>query len=546
NLGISKTTFNSSVARYSDDELEIILTERITREKASGKWPIECLKRYKNFKFEKICENRDSSSVSSYEIELEKKSPFLMLLKKKELDRFTKSENKEIIELSHHYAHALSAQYMSPFDECYILVRDGAGSKRSDLKSLCNIEQNYYEDSNSNEMLTLYYLNNRKLECLDKKFQFFKNTKYFSVSIGVGILYEAVAEYIFGSKRASGKVMGLAPFGKYEGEISKEKLLKILDDGNHFRGSGKKEWEASKYIKHYQNIASLIQQLFEQESLTDFRDICKKYNLSKNIILTGGTALNCTFNMKLVKLGLFDNIYIPPFPGDECISMGCSLFENKKNIIVPIGEQHGYFGPVSNIPDDKLIQELFKSWNIKKCNNVEEEAATLIKKGKIIAWYQGRSESGPRALGNRSILAPLGVKGVKSYLNSKVKFRESFRPYGSSFLKEEFTKYFDVSDEFHSPFMSFSIPVKNEFQELLSEVMHVDGTSRAQSVTRGQNLRFYKLLEKVKEQTGIGGVLNTSMNIMGEPIVESVNDFLDFATQSNLEHFVIGDYIIEK
>jgi len=549
-LGIGKTTFNSSITKLSESDIEIILTERLNREKASGKWPMMSLLNIPPEKIYSIVENRDSSSVTDYENLIDKKSPFYLMLEKKKLQKYSQKFNPDIIEISHHYAHALAAKFMSPFEKCLILVRDGAGSKVRDVKRLVNIDKGHVgSDDNNNEMVSLYSLENGELKCLDKQYQTFSWVGEISVSDGIGILYEAVAEYIFNNKRAAGKVMGLAPFGNYDGEVSKEALLRELASGKQFKGKSKSEWETSSFIDHYKDMASLMQQLFEKESEQYLKKISEDYPDYKNLILTGGTALNCTYNMKLYNSRIFADMYVLPFPGDESISFGCALHEYYKEndfMVISRDVQHGYYGDRGNIPRDMDIKEIFKQFKLTLSESICSMAAEMISHGEVIAWYQGRSESGPRSLGNRSILAPLNKSGLKDYLNSHIKFREDFRPYGASFTHESATRYFQVDEKFFSHFMSYSMPINVKYKTELSEITHVDGTSRAQTVTSGQNELFHNLLKTVENKTGIPGVLNTSLNIMGQPIVESLEDLRDFFKDTKIKYLFVGNYMVEK
>lgn len=549
-VGISKTTFNSSVCTIKGDEVEISLTERHTRQKGSGKWPIEHLEKLKDEEVSSIIENRDSSSVANYEDSIDKKSPFYLLIQKKGLNKFSQKFNKEITELSHHFAHALVAKYMSPFEEALILVRDGAGSKIEDVRKLENIDKDHcLAPDQSNEMVSLYSLKNGELKCLEKHYQQFTWLNDLSISNGIGILYEAVAEYIFNNKRAAGKVMGLAPFGNYKGEVSQNAILEELSKKKRFVGKSKVEWESSEHLEHYKNLASLMQKTFEKESFDFIKQIKERYPRFNRLILTGGTALNCTFNMKLSDSGMFSDLYVPPFPGDECISLGCALHEYYKNNDFKIfkrQDQHGYFGPIVNIPVEQKIKETFKEYLCRTYLDIEERAAEVLSSGEVIAWYQGRSESGPRSLGNRSILAPLNFPNLKNYLNENIKFRESFRPYGASFLQEEAVKYFEIKEDFYSHYMSYALKVRPEYVKQLSEVTHIDGTSRAQTVTINQNPIFYKLLKAVGDKTGIPGVLNTSLNIMGEPIVESLDDLKNFFDQSKIKFLFVGNVMVTR
>jgi carbamoyltransferase len=163
-----------------------------------------------------------------------------------------------------------------------------------------------------------------------------------------------------------------------------------------------------------------------------------------------------------------------------------------------------------------------------------------------VAWFQGRSESGPRALGNRSILARPDVTGLKDKLNKSIKFRESFRPYGCSVIQEKAHLYFDIDQNFNNPYMSFAIKVREEHKELLKEVSHIDGTSRMQTVKIGQNEKFYRLLERFGEKSGLPCLLNTSLNVMDEPIVETIQDVRRFMENTPTDYLVINDFLIKR
>ena len=210
--------------------------------------------------------------------------------------------------------------------------------------------------------------------------------------------------------------------------------------------------------------------------------------------------------------------------------------------------QHAYFGPVESIPKKEEIEKVFSDSNyeIKHHNNIAEVAANLLNDEKIIAWFQGRSESGPRALGNRSILVRPDRKGIKDFLNANIKFRESFRPYGCSVLFEEAHRYFEVNQNFNNPYMSYAIKVRSNFKELLKDVSHVDGTSRMQTVRPGQNQLFYNLLKEFGKLSGLYCLLNTSLNVMDEPILETVEDAKRFLDNSEVDYLIIDQFCIKR
>ena len=312
------------------------------------------------------------------------------------------------------------------------------------------------------------------------------------------------------------------------------------------KGGTKKEWETSPHISLYQDLAATAQLEYEKF----FKKVCVDAgNLSSNLILTGGCALNCTANTKIFDWTSFEQVYVTPFPGDGSISIGCSSYlYHKENSWKKITKknQHGFFGPTTSIPDNERVKNVFKDFKLKYSDQIEVDTAKLIKDNNIIAWFQGRSESGPRALGNRSILARVDYPDLKKYLNDKIKFRESFRPYGCSVTYESASKYFDFRKEFETPYMSFSVPVREEKKTFLKEVSHIDGTSRMQTVRKGQNKRYHRLLVEYGKLSGDEVLLNTSLNIMGEPIIETLEDLEVFFSQSKVDYVIAGNFIISK
>lgn len=567
-VGLGKTLFNSgvTVVKRTDQipDIEIVLTERHSRKKASGAWPEMALKKFLPF-FEKneieIAENRDVLKPSLVEEHLNRTFPFFEYLKSIRLDRFSSHFNQKIQWIPHHLCHAYAAMMMSPFRNAIIMVLDGAGSNLNDftekfperdLFSPGSAKKN--EDQNLLEECSIYLLQDGKIECVEKYWQYFYPSKKHSphwFSSGLGTLYEKSAEFIFNDKRASGKVMGLAAFGRAEPLNDRIEFLENLPWTKAFHGKSKKDWEASDKFSLFANVAASVQQHFEVTQLVRCLDLKNKFPLFKNLIITGGCALNCTTNMKIFEKNIFDSIYVPPFPGDECISLGAASYiyhNDLKNLWQPYDHeiQSSYHGCKLSVPVEDQIKTQFQGFNVFKPQNIAEYTAEVLAKGAVIAWFQGRSETGPRSLGNRSILVRADRKGVKEYLNSRIKFRESFRPYGSSVLFEKSHEYFEVPQGFENPFMSFAVNTRPEYLEKFADITHQDGTSRMQTVRKTQNPLFYELIEQLGKKTGVHCVLNTSLNIMGEPIVETVSDARRFLESSSVDGLAIGDFYITK
>lgn len=562
-LGISKTLFNSSTClitanRHKLEAIEILLSERQNRIKADGSWPKEqLLKLSQELGLNvEVAENRDFTHPKLWESLLDENINFYDYLKKKGLFRFCSLEENNLTYITHHLCHAEAAKMTSPFKKALILVQDGAGTEYQDFEDGPEKKLLKLDSMNKTyESYSLYELDNGNLICLEKEMQVFKNSKKVPDSFfsnGLGSFYEKVAEYIFNSKRASGKVMGLAGFGSNPLAInSPVEFLENLDWNRKFNKKSKSEWESSENLEFYKDLAFSVQSYFEKSLIERVRSIKEKYPNHDQLILTGGCALNCSANMKLLNEKIFSEIYIPPAPGDESIGLGLSahLYFKKHPVSwkpVPHSLQHGYWGAISSTPDEKKILTIFSKYKVNRPSDIVNFTAQKLVSLKTIAWFQGRSETGPRALGNRSILASVQFPNLKDYLNDHIKFRESFRPYGCSVLKEEAAEYFKVTKDFNNPFMSFAVLIKENYLEQLKEVAHIDGTSRMQTVGPDQNKKFYLLLKEVGVLSKFPILLNTSLNIMGEPIVETIEDAEAFFRQSKVDALVIGDFYIEK
>lgn len=543
-LGLGKTLYHSSVCHVNKSlnglDVELLLTERLTKKKADGRWPHNALEEIKK-KLQANCliaENRDVISSVEYEKVLNLEFPFFEFLEKKELEQFSLHYNKNITELTHHLCHAYSALAMSPFKEGIIIVMDGAGSE---------LEKNQHEEYSA------YYFKDFVLEKIDQRLQQFvhgKNRNKERFTSGAGLFYEDIAKYIFNSNQATGKVMGLSSFGEGENVSDPQGFLDNLDMSKSFKGKGKTQWEESPNLKLYKNLATTAQNFYQDIISQRVHNIKKKYPKVDNLIITGGCALNCVSNWDILKSKIFSNVYIPSIPDDRGISFGLSSYlmikDNLIPEVTPYKDQQTYWGLKSSVPNEPAIKDIFRGYKITKPSNIIKFTAEKINQNKIIGWFQGRSEVGARALGNRSIVAKVNYPNLKDTLNSRIKFRESFRPYACSVLQDKVSLYFQVQDSFQSPYMSFTVPIKSSYLETFKEVCHIDHTSRLQTVMREQNTNYYDLIKEVGNISGIYALLNTSLNIMGQPIVEDLNDLKLFFDKSNVDAIAVGDFYIEK
>ncbi|MBT3583764.1 MAG: hypothetical protein HN509_02565 [Halobacteriovoraceae bacterium] len=555
--GIGKTLFNSSVCHFPADsieEVEILLTERISRIKASGAWPEMALKRSLEFDQDQMAllDNRDVNTPAQVEEYLNQRFPFYEKIEKLKIEKFLHQNNTEIQTLSHHLAHAYAALFMSPYQNSLIVVIDGAGSRFSDFENNSEFKKFPAEHPDCLEECSVFLQDGGKVSCIQKFWQRFEpdpNDSGQQYSQGIGSFYEKLAEYIFNSKRAAGKVMGLSAFGKPLPCQELSAFLSQLDWSKSYTGNSKEQWEKTPHRQLYCDLAATAQEQFEEILLGRLKNLKGRYPAIENIILTGGCALNCVSNTKIQQQGIFKNVYVPPFPGDECIGLGCSSYGAYQSETVGWRPrtgvlQHAYFGSKSNIPTESNIRRTFVDFKIEKSLQVAADCARLLEEGHIIAWFQGRGESGPRALGNRSILANPCIPGVKETLNKNIKFREEFRPYGCSVNSEHAGVYFELPAGLESPYMSFAVPVQEKYLERLKGITHCDGSSRIQMVTQDQNKLFHYMLDWFGQYTGVYCLLNTSLNIMGQPIVESLEDLKEFMINSSVEIAVVGDCIV--
>jgi carbamoyltransferase len=362
-----------------------------------------------------------------------------------------------------------------------------------------------------------------------------------------------MANFVFDSPEAEGKLMGLAAYSpslpKLQTTLNHFDFLKSIDLTKSASMQKYKTWEENPNKDYYLQLARFTQDYFEQNIFNFLNEAKQKFPNIDNLILTGGCALNCTANAKILHSKLFNHIYVTPNPSDTSISLGCAYGISQikeERIWSPLQHQHqiAYLGAKSSVPENYNILKLFQDFEIEQCFDICKFTATLLAQNKIIAWFQGRSECGPRALGNRSILAIPTIPNLRDYLNNKIKFRESFRPYGCSVPWEDSHLYFECSPGFNNPFMSFATPLRSSFQDILKEVAHVDNTSRMQTVRKEQNLLFHTLLKEIQILTNIPILLNTSLNVMNEPILETPIDALRFLKNSTIDGLAIGNFYI--
>ena len=595
-LGISAYYHDSAACLIQGGKiLAAAQEERFTRNKHDKSFPKNsidfCLKEAKiNFsnisyigfydkpflKFERILETYLSEAPRGFK-SFSKAIPIWikekLFLKKTIIDnfyKFYKIKNKSTIESKllfseHHISHSASAFYPSPFNSSAILTMDGVGE-------WVTTSIGYGENNKINFLKEIYFPHS------------------------LGLLYSAFT-YFAGFKVNSGeyKLMGLAPYGNpiYK-ELIKKEIIDIKEDGSfklnikYFNYTVGLTMTNSKFDKLFKrkprnpdskvtqfemDLAKSIQEVIE-EVILKLVKTTKKITNSDNLVLAGGVALNCVANSKIIKQNLFKNIWVQPASGDAGGALGVA--------------QHIYFSYLNNIrtvssnSNDSMNgcylgksysdSEIKDFLDLKKINYIQyqseeefiEKISDYIINGKVVGWHQGRMEFGPRALGNRSILADPRNKNMQTILNKKIKFRESFRPFAPSILKEELNNFFDI-EKIDSPYMLFIGHLKknliinenneenlfgldklNFVRSLLPAITHVDFSSRIQTVDKKTNPKFYKLLKYFGLKTGYPILVNTSFNIRGEPIVCSPKDSYNCFIKTKMDVLALENFIILK
>ncbi len=589
-LGISAFYHDSAACILKDGKiLAAAQEERFTRKKHDPNYPHNAIEFVLNFanlklsevdqivffekpflKFERLLETYVAFAPKGF-ISFAKAMPIwikeklfqknLLFNKLKEHDQNYKSD-KNIFFSDHHLSHAASAFFPSPFDEAVVLTADGVGEWAT---------------------TTVAVGKNERLEI--------KKEIHFPHSLG--LLYSAFTYYA-GFKVNSGeyKLMGLAPYGNPIYEDKVKQLIDLKEDGtfrldqkyfnyatgltmtnekfNNLFGQKQRNSKNEKITQFHMDIAASIQKVTEEIMINLAKSIRDEYNI-KNLCLAGGVALNCVANGKILKEKIFDNIWIQPAAGDAGGSLGAALAlwhidQGNKRFVNSNDDMNGsYLG--TEFDQDEIEKELktiganFQTLRYEELINITAE---FLSNKKAIGWFQGRMEFGPRALGARSILGDPRCDKMQKNLNLKVKYRESFRPFAPSVLREDLSEWFDMNVD--SPYMLlvanvnsdkkiemtekqkklFGIDKLNIKRSEIPAVTHIDYSARVQTVTKNTNSRYYDLISKFKEKTGCPLVVNTSFNVRGEPIVNTPTDAFNCFMGTELDYLIIGNCILDK
>ncbi len=431
--------------------------------------------------------------------------------------------------VGHHLAHAMSAAAMSGFAESLVVTLDGEGDQIAG---------------------TVYTALGTQLELLET----------IPEERSLGYFYLRVINFLGFRMFDEYKVMGLAPYGdpgRYEKLF---KSLYTLAPGGRYTVAAKPaprlfeiappRRPGEPIAQVHMDIAAALQSSLEEivfHVLRHYREAAGR----RHLCLAGGVAHNCTLNGKLLRSGLFEDVFVQPASHDAGCALGAALTVHARETGCRPGRRlsHVYWG--SNLGDAAKVADELSLWErflaIERVADVCATAAELLARGLVLGWVQGRSEFGPRALGNRSIVADPRPARNKDLINAMVKKREAFRPFAPSVLEERAHEFFELpAGVDRLPFMVYTVGVREEKRGLLGAVTHVDGSARIQTVSRHTNERYWRLIDEFGRRTGVPVVLNTSFNNNAEPIVDSVRDAVACFLTTQLNGLVVGDFVIHK
>lgn len=598
-LGISAYYHDSAAAIIVDGEIIAAAhEERFTRKKHDPAFPINAAKYVLDesgidfndlkaisfydkpfIKFERLLETYHAfapGGLTSFKSAIPvwiREKLFMKSMLNKELEKLGKKKHSKVPVLfpEHHLSHAASAFYPSPFKDAAILTLDGVGEWAT---------------------ATIAHGEGKQIKILREL--------HFPHSIG--LLYSAFTYYC-GFRVNSGeyKLMGLAPYGNPHDEQTKQfkqiildKLIDIREDGSILQNmeyfdyatgltmTNNSRWEElfgiprrpeeSLVTQPYMNMALAIQQVTE-EVMIKMAHTAKALTGSSNLVMAGGVALNSVANGKLLNTGLFDDVWVQPASGDAGGALGAALAawhiwmeKDRIPLTNPDAMKGAYLGPeYSSLEIERAARKYEAKYKYyDNFDHLTQKVASLIADGKVIGWFQGRMEYGPRALGNRSILGDARNPEMQRKMNLKIKYREGFRPFAPTVLEEDIGEYFELDRP--SPYMLLVVPVVDKrriplpegyHKQNLSErlyflrsdvpaITHVDYSARLQSVSKETNPSYWQLINDFKKLTGYGIIVNTSFNVRGEPIVCTPDDAYRCFMRTEIDFLVMGNYLFDK
>jgi carbamoyltransferase len=483
-------------------------------------------------------------------------------------------------ELSHHLSHAWSVLPHAPFAQGLILVADGIGSSYADClghtigsnlggyQSDADLPKaaNYSEvpppqaraNASWREGETVYRFEGLRLESYFKRWIQERSPSLlynygFENMESLGAVYSRISSHIFGDWNACGKIMGMAPWaGRWTPDpgprpVMQGPLESLAIDWPRLQAeAGPNQWADSQFHGGYARLSADVQTDLES-ILLEFLTRLQRQTGEKNLCMVGGVALNSTANGRIAREAGFEQVFLPPWPGDDGVAIGCALYGHHFLQPDAAARRHPispYLGGQTDAEELAASLSEFAAWIEVETVKPVDCAADALAASQVIGWFQGRSEFGPRALGNRSILADPRDGDMIERINSAIKKRESFRPFAPTVLAERAAEYFlDVTP---SPYMSITVAVRPHCRDAIPAVVHIDGTARLQTLQQHENPLYYQLIQAFQARTGLPMLLNTSFNIKGEPIVETAADALANFLDSDLDLLIIADQRVSK
>lgn len=458
--------------------------------------------------------------------------------------------------IPHHLAHAYSTFFSSGFDDAAVIVADASGSilnYKNKLHLWYEVDRTGLDtDEDWTEGISIYHFKKNEYEEVYKKWIKYPVPIDTNEGVSVGTVYsQGSLQLIYEPNEhtwPAGKLMGLASYA--DDEIVKEAPEYIQDLGDDIFIPNnaiypKVTWKSDFYSKSC--VAGIYQREQERASLI-LAKIAKDKTKSDNVCVAGGSFLNCNSNEKILNSGLYKNCYFIPPSDDSGIPLGCAWFAYQKlTDIAEVKQLSPYLGKSYN--RNEVIESLNENPGLTyteydNFDSLVEEITYWLTQNRVIGWFQGGSEIGPRALGNRSILASPIKSWMTGHINSDIKKREWYRPFAPAVLFEHQSEVFE--SDVYSPYMLLTTTVKEEWRNKIPAVVHIDNSARHQSVTEESNSKFYSLIKKFYEKTGVPVLLNTSFNGPKEPIVETPQEAINTFLENNLDYLVINNFIITK
>lgn len=463
---------------------------------------------------------------------------------------------KPIIWIPHHLGHAVGAFATSGFDEAAVLIIDGAGSPYGELgdweKQACKTNRLACPPESYFETISMYFITQGSLACIEKHLGswILEDKTRMSRFLSLGSMYAAVSGQIFGNVGEAGKVMGLAPYGTPE--IPTSDFLTLTDGEFVFHNKlpdsylHSDRWPLRR--REYENLSASVQRALE-DAVSYLVDHLYEKCPKRNLCYAGGVALNSVMNERIIRESNFENVFIMPAAEDSGVAIGAAYYGHWKLAGKNVSRRliHDAVGKKYFSKDISATQEKMPTVSQVESYDLIGDVVDLLCQGKIIGWFQGGSELGPRSLGQRSILCDPRMPDGKQILNERVKHRESFRPFAPVILLEEADNWFDMGGRnIESPFMLRVCAFREGKMDQVPAVVHIDGTGRVQTITQEANGLFYQLVRRFYEKTGVPIILNTSFNTMDEPIVETPEDALLCFQSTGIDFCVIEERLFTK